>query len=389
MTGGHARLLLVVVLMGCAVERDRGGEPAHGVHGPGVLDPGAADFHGAVLRELAWDFPACQRCHGEDFGGGITGVSCLGCHVDGPTSCTTCHEPSSGAHLAHLVDAAVPCAECHVVPARWDAEGHLRRGGRRDDPPAEVVLGALAARDLTPPRRTAPPRYDVATQTCSGVYCHGGTLADPSARTPAPGWSQTGVATCGDCHGAPPAGHAATDRCDTCHRDAVHLDAMIGVGTTCTSCHGDADSPAPPRGLGGEISTRTLAVGAHRAHLTSSTLRGPIACTTCHVVPASVGAAGHIDSARPAEVVAAIGWDRASETCGPTCHGDARPGWTDSSGEAAACGTCHGLPPVGGSHTAAMTLASCTTCHPSVDGDGAIVFTGATSAHLDGQVDVR
>ena len=381
---------MLLIVIGCAEDRARGGGGSDGIHGPGVLTPTAPDFHGAVLRDHGWDFAECQACHGDDLGGGITGVSCLGCHDDGPTSCATCHDQTSGSHAAHLGTAAVPCAECHVVPTRWDDEGHVRVAGRRDDAPAEVVLGALAARDLVPPRRPAPPSYDAATQTCAGVYCHGATLGDAAALVTAPRWGQPDAATCRSCHGAPPAGHVPSARCDSCHRGAVHIDAMIEVGTGCSSCHGDADSPAPPRGLGGETTTPELAVGAHRAHLTSSTLRGPIVCATCHLVPATIDAVGHLDTVEPAEVVAAIGWVRATATCGDTCHGDARPAWNDSSGEAAACGTCHGLPPDDADHVPAMPRSSCTTCHPSVDADGAIVFvTPDTSEHLDGQIDLR
>ena len=382
-------LLLALLVLGCAAERERGGTPSTGVHGPGVLVEGHPDFHGEELREVDWDFGACAACHGDDLAGGISGVSCQTCHEEGPTSCGTCHDQTSGAHPAHLVTAEVPCAECHVVPARWDDEGHLRRDGRRDDAPAEVVLGPLAARDLVPPRRTEPPRYDAATATCSGVYCHGATLGDPRATVTAPRWDQPADGACGTCHGVPPANHAS-DRCGSCHATATHVDAVIDVGTGCASCHGDATSPAPPRGLGGETSPQVLAVGAHRAHVEARTLRGPIACATCHVVPQARDAPGHIDSPEPAEVVAAIGWDRAAATCAGTCHGAARPLWTGAGGDEATCGTCHGLPPDDDAHTPAMNLASCTTCHPSVDADGAIVFTTpTTSRHLDGNVDLR
>ena len=73
------------------------------------------------------------------------------------------------------------------------------------------------------------------------------------------------------------------------------IDAPAGVGnlqaSACTGCHGDpkrteADplvNAAPPVSPSG--SATAPGVGAHLAHLHGGTLRGPIACKECHVVP--------------------------------------------------------------------------------------------------------
>jgi predicted CxxxxCH...CXXCH cytochrome family protein len=419
------RVRLVIAVVGlaaaCTSERERDGAPSEGVHGPGLLDPASPGFHGTLLAERGWDFALCRSCHGEDDDGGTSGVSCLGCHEDGPTSCTTCHDETTGAHAAHLtsptLDRAVPCGECHVVPSAWDDPGHIVG----DSAPAEVVLGALAARDVVPPRRTEPPSYDPATATCAGVYCHGGTLGDSAATAARPTWSAGAVASsCGACHGAPPSDHPSS-RCTSCHpaAPAAHLDGVLAIGKDtgdgCSACHGDATSPAPPRGLGGETSPQVLAVGVHRAHLDGpSRLRGPIACTECHVAVAELESIGHIDSAEPAEVFvvgsgmlaradgAMPAWDRTTGTCSGTyCHGagqslsaDAAPDritapvWTHAGDGEAACGRCHGIPPIDGTHAPILTIADCATCHPAtVDDFGNILFTGLESEHIDGDVD--
>jgi hypothetical protein len=104
-------------------------------------------------------------------------------------------------------------------------------------------------------------------------------------------------------------------------------------------------------------------------------------------VPAIVAAPGHLDSTRPAEVVAAVGWDRATATCGTWCHGTATPVWTQTG--SAACGSCHGIPPATPVHASATSIATCATCHPRVvDTVGNFLFTGGVSAHLDGDIDV-
>jgi hypothetical protein len=106
---------------------------------------------------------------------------------------------------------------------------------------------------------------------------------------------------------------------------------------------------------------------------------------------AMISSIGHLDSAAPAEVASAIGWDRATGTCTAACHGSSRPVWTTTG--AAVCGACHGVPPSDASHTAAMKLSDCATCHPgSVDRTGYPIVTdgpnGPTSEHINGHVDL-
>jgi predicted CxxxxCH...CXXCH cytochrome family protein len=394
----------MLALAACATERALpDASPTTGVHPSGILDEGSDNFHGKELARRGWDLGLCAKCHGDDFRGGTSGATCTTCHPAGPDACATCHREGemSGAHALHAA-AGESCGECHVVPARWDAPGHVLH----DPPPAEVVFGARAAQTLDPADRAGPPAYTAGT--CANVYCHGDVLHAPGGTATQPSWTAPPVGGCGTCHGAPPPSHAQ-DGCDTCHRDAPHLDGMLQVGGGCTGCHGDATSPAPPRDLAGNLFTTAIGVGAHRAHL-GSRLSSPIACAECHVVPAAIGDPGHIDSPLPAEVFptgagtlarrdgATPVWDRQTASCATTyCHGggtrlagDTSPGrlvapvWTQ--GGQVFCGSCHGIPP---SNHAPMTLGDCVSCHSrSVDAFGAIVFDGGTSRHLDGVVDV-
>lgn len=378
------------------------------LHARGVLDPSSAQFHGVTVAGLGWDLGACARCHGERFDGGTAASSCETCHAGGPTACETCHalDPQraprgtqggqrpygvgalDGAHARHAA-VGLDCAACHQVPEAWDSEGHVRRAGGGDPAPAEVSFGDAARRG------GASPSY--AERRCTGVYCHGETLLDGGAAITRPSWDGGAAhGACGSCHGAPPATHA-DDRCDVCHPPsaAVHLDGVttIGAGSGCSGCHGDASSPAPPRDLSGATATTAPGVGAHRAHLDGpQRLRGPVPCRECHRVPATIDAPGHIDSPAPAEVTAALGWDRGSGTCQTAwCHGPGRPHWTVR-GEVG-CGACHGIPPLSAPHTPGMPLSSCATCHPrSVDALGNILFVsgpdGPTSEHINGLVDL-
>lgn len=385
--------MLVVAIAACASERELPDpQPATGVHPSGILDEASENFHGKELARRGYDLALCAKCHGDDFSGGAAQATCRNCHPAGPDACVTCHRegPTTGAHVVHRA-AGQECAECHVVPARWDAEGHVLN----DPTPAEVVFG---------PRAGAGTYAD---GTCSNVYCHGATLQAGGGSLPNPRWDATPVGGCGTCHGAPPPSHAQNE-CTSCHKDAPHLDGTLQVGAACNSCHGDATQF---RDLAGSTLTGQLGAGAHQAHLSgTSRLRGPLACSDCHTTPTAVTDAGHIDSPLPAEVFPSTAtlartagavpqWDRASATCGDVyCHGggsrfagDTSPGllrtpvWTGGDAEVY-CGSCHGVPPT--THAPNLTIFDCATCHPSVDAFGNPIFTGSTSRHLDGVVDV-
>lgn len=396
------------------------------MHPNGYIDPNSDAFHGKDLERRGWKFAECQKCHGTDFRGIDPAPSCLSCHTESPTSCTTCHDqpPATGAHDKHVLADGFACSECHHVPATWDEPGHiLTASGDVDPQPAEIVFGTLANRDVSPPRRTAPASFEATTKQCSNVYCHGGVLGDAAASNNRPAWDGgAAAAACGTCHGNPPATHARTD-CASCHPKTIaangalsasHIDAVIDVGNgsgTCTACHGSGTQPAPPRGLHGELLTTDLVVGAHAVHLTASRLRGPIACSECHLVPATVTDPSHLDGAPNAEVVfgtlattdaAAPVWDRATATCSSVyCHGGgaklaadtapsklATPIWTATAAETIYCGACHGLPPRDTVHAPTLTLMDCATCHPLTVGPFGNILVG-NGKHINGEVDVN
>jgi predicted CxxxxCH...CXXCH cytochrome family protein len=354
------------------------------IHPGGILNPADPSFHGQLVAGVGWDLRACTTCHGADFAGGSTGATCTTCHEGGPTACATCHSrPEGGAHVTHV--ARMSCAECHVVPDRWDAPGHILG----DAPPAEVTFGARAALDFEG-RRTAPPSWD--GTRCSSVYCHGAVFSDGAATNPTPRW-QGDTVTCGSCHGTPPSDHGTASTCVSCHPRATaenHNDGQVQLGRDdgplCARCHGGGDDPAPPLSVQGLSFTTALPVGAHQSHLQARhQLAAPVACASCHLVPGTLTAAGHVDTELPAEVVTTAGWDRQSATCANGCHGDARPVWNRVDVGEASCGTCHGLPPDG---HAPATINDCATCHPrTVDAFGNILWTNEGSEHLDGNVD--
>jgi predicted CxxxxCH...CXXCH cytochrome family protein len=314
----------------------------------------------------------------------------LTCHADGPTSCTTCHKlpPTTGAHAAH--SAKFQCTECHVVPARYTDVGHLFAGDGKVIARATITFGPLASSN------GATPSWDGAR--CRNTYCHFDNK---------PAWSGgASQAACGTCHAIPPPDHKSA-RCGACHPrvandaaqivdDSLHVDGKVSLGDdsgTCQACHQDA----------------TLS-GAHASHLQARhELRGPLGCADCHLVPATVTSAGHIDqpyvqvfppgwSGIGSSDGAMPSWDASTGTCRNTyCHGNGTtlgsdgapnllraPAWTPGDG-AAVCGACHGIPPVDSAHVGPIDLAGCARCHATtMNAQGGLIAGGT---HLDGHID--
>ncbi len=430
------------------------------VHEPGVLVRGEESdaFHGALWRKHRYRADACGRCHQ-----GVTDVvehpalakssrgsapSCGDCHIDSPTSCDTCHaEVVSGAHSQHLDENAVHrtfgCDECHVEPATLYTPGHvLAANGQLDEAPAEVRFGPIAALTLTPESRArvGEPAYDPMSSTCAAVYCHGATLEDSLALAPTPVWTEVRpVEDCVGCHGMPPQTHGAgagIADCGVCHVGVLneaggigsprsHIDGRLSLRAgidSCDGCHGSGPQGGPPPSLSGATSFTDPGVGAHDAHANPRRgLRGAMECAECHVVPADVRDAAHIDGDGIAEVfegafagiAAADGaqpaYTRETGSCaGVYCHGagaahaaDAaagmlnEPRWTAVYDAEVFCGSCHGVPPINESHAETMTISDCAECHAaSIDTAGRFRFeSGAdgapSSRHINGVIDAN
>ncbi|MCG8606456.1 hypothetical protein MJD09_15915 [bacterium] len=218
------------------------------------------------------------------------------------------------------------------------------------------------------------------------------------------GWQ---LANCQGCHGQSYDGGIANSSCLTCHP---------ATPEDCTVCHGDATSgsPAPPEDLDGNTEATARGVGAHAAHLSAGDFAAGFACETCHLVPQSLYATGHVDGDDVAEVLfsglaagdgAQPQWAASPGSCQDSyCHGNwellkseanfdfvysseqmtgnnASPEWTNPEG--AICGSCHGLPPIG--HNP-FELDACANCHGSVvDGTGSIVDK---TKHVNGLLNV-
>lgn len=367
-----------------------------GAHPQAFLDPRSDASHGNFLRAKRYrpmldgeDDDACGKCHDGAMkparptltAPGAT--ACTTCHANGALSCKTCHgagdalypprdpcfhpeQASDRSHRAHAGPSpsrsdGFACSVCHPPPGAEDL------GGTHADGFVEVWFDyGVAGREAV---------YEAREQACSGTcHAHGG--ARPIVR-----WQGDAAMTCTDCHATPPANHYG-GACSGCHREAnddgtaliapkLHAGGKVVLGDgsgSCGACHGEGASPWPTS-------------GAHQAHRSPTNAR-PVACETCHEVPApgdrhptGAGVGVRLRGLAVSGGARAT-FDPTTKVCANTyCHtgpgGTSRsPSWTTSG--TVVCGSCHATPPPP-PHTPAT---DCQSCHGPLSND----------THVDGFV---
>jgi predicted CxxxxCH...CXXCH cytochrome family protein len=189
-------------------------------------------------------------------------------------------------------------------------------------------------------------------------------------------------------------GPSADGTCVYCHGTVGRVGNLSGTDPLLASA-----PPAAPAGAPASV------VGAHQTHLNPpilNPLRGPLACSECHVVPTNLAHATN-PPANPVVFGPLARAQGAAPTFDPTtlgcnavyCHGNFD--YAGVKGKAASftwggptvgCGDCHALPPTGHPPLGAnVTRATCSQCHPStVLPDGTINVNGG--AHINGRADV-
>jgi predicted CxxxxCH...CXXCH cytochrome family protein len=368
-------------------------KPADALAG-GHLDGGTADltFSGiATARNAtpAWDraTATCSNvyCHGGTMGGGTRTAPVWTRVGQGEADCGTCHGlPPPSPHPTASAD-LTRCTTCH--PDTMNEAG-------------SVIAPSAGGKHL-----------DGLIQASGG---HPGGWMDTASAGFHAYSANAGLAGCQGCHGVnlDGVGGSATTSCATCHGATWR--------TSCLMCHGgNANTTgAPPSGTWGH-ETDPLRIGAHTAHVTTSTTKLAYDCTACHVKPTDALGAGHMDGQMTTVTWGALArtgganpsWDRATGTCASTyCHGNysgtyaytiwdwgseslvevsvpysgpaATPSW---SATGLTCTACHGNPPAnyywhmghGG---------GCDLCHPDANADGTAV-TDPTK-HVNGVIDL-
>ncbi len=383
-------LFLIFVVAGCSdLQDDIASAPQLNIHGTGVFNPQNANYHGRVLVDSKGKFDDCKQCHSADFSGGVAKVSCItsGCHPSLNVHQTGITDPQSpNFHAKFIADnfggQMTTCATCH---------GATYEGGY-----------------VSPSCATCHPTINV----------HQDGIVNPTSPNFHGKYIATNLAwdmrACGSCHAANYSGGLDAPTCLTCHTGSNGPEA-------CNTCHGDFNDPtkiAPPRALNGSTDTNYPGVGAHVSHLYDNQLGSLIRCSTCHKVPSSVYAEGHLGNDGNAEITfgklsiqggANPSFNFTNYTCSNSyCHGNftfyrdstasinqfvytgatitgnnATVIWNKVDGTQAECGSCHGLPPTG--HLS-FKLTDCYSCHVGViDENGNIIDK---NKHINGVANV-
>jgi hypothetical protein len=255
------------------------------LHGRGWVTPGSPNFHGNTIRAANWDMRQCQTCHGGFYNGGKVNSSCRDCHTDtgGPEACATCHGSTNPAPPRDLSRNTAPTARgvgAHQI--------HLSGG---------AIAPGFACNEC----HVVPgPIYGGAhIDSTQGAELSFGSLSRrPSANgtlTPNPSYD-SGALRCNNtfCHGnftarkseADPANRFAyTDTSASAVMSGANYGPLWTGGSseaTCRTCHRSifVAPPAPP-------DTSAVPVG----HI------GPLALTTCGnsgCHPGIVNASGQI-----------------------------------------------------------------------------------------------
>jgi predicted CxxxxCH...CXXCH cytochrome family protein len=260
-------------------------------HPASWMDQANAGFHAYAANQ---GLGQCQSCHAADLSGGATGVSCASCHgATWRTSCTMCHggvgsangaPPKTvwgrsadtvrvGAHATHLAAsasaAAVDCNVCHPKPADALTSGHI---DAKDV--ADVAFAGLATVAV------GTPTWNRTSATCGNTYCHGGSLAGGTNRTPV--WTSvgTGQAACGTCHGLPPPSPhpsaAGLGSCATCHPQT-----MTGAGALIAASAGGKHLNGVVEAAGGGHPATWMDTGSTGFHAYSANAN-LASCQGCH-----------------------------------------------------------------------------------------------------------
>jgi hypothetical protein len=223
--------------------------------------PGSSNSHAAHIKNIDWSLEECKFCHGNNYTGGWSSVSCYKCHLQtgGPEACNTCHGTGAadvsvaanwappkdlnnniettaigvGAHQGHLKDSTLTtayvkdCDLCHPNILTFDNPQHID-----GDPSIDMQFN-----DSATDSGRIIPAWNMDKASCNNVYCHGNFSFKQSESKNNWGYVDTlitgnnvtvdwtnvgsGEAACGTCHGLPPVGHIPAASCEGCHFTVV------------------------------------------------------------------------------------------------------------------------------------------------------------------------
>ncbi len=375
---------LIAFSSGCSESQSTGSQIFNPDTGRHITGWGSPAVHGVSAKSYSDGFSSCQECHGSNYAGGISSVSCSSCHgVNAP------HAPApwrGGTYTHTTTDEgnAPVCAQCHA------------NGANSSRHPATPAPAGTAAGCFNNTLCHAAAGHPTGWDSPS---VHG--VSAKAAPNPA---TTSGFSACQECHGSNFSGGTANTACSSCHGGSAphpttwvtgtytHTNTNTANATVCALCHTNgANSPiAPPsppatagtapgcfnstlchaapacgscHGIPPAGSTFPDVAGSHAPHMSVNTA---IACSTCHM-GAGAGTALHengivdviLDTTYNAKSGSAT-YNPSSLTCSNIgCHGGSR---TQDATQAASGTSTPGQTPIWGSGTIDVNT-QCTACH--------------------------
>lgn len=320
-------VVAALILAGCS-EKQSVQSPTHPA---GWNDVSSAEFHGKFVDESIFKSKSCQTCHGEDYQGGTSQVSCYtaGCHASYPHPQGFADSSNAQNFHAGFIRSVV----------KWDIRG------------CQSCHGADYAGDGKNPQKNCltchtEPNGPEACNTCHGNDVNNAPPKDLSGNllpsSPGVGAHQIHVADTS-------LTLQLYNRCESCHKTPLiayvpgHIDKADGQA---------------------EIHFDSLALsGEGTAWSGSSTRCDNVYCHGAFTLhrDSSAFTFGYADS---------------------LIRGNYQPKiWTDTGGTPGSCGGCHDMPPRG--HVAATT---CNACHGRVvDGGNNIIDK---RLHINGKTEL-
>jgi len=257
---------------GCADRKDPSAPEK--IHPEEWTEASSGDFHGSKVALAG--LVSCPACHGQDYQGGTSEVSCTSCH-NGPgghpfgwlnktsenfhgaaviaaqsyQGCASCH----GEEYKGKKNSGGSCYICHNGPSGHPAQGWLDKSN-------EKFHGlAASSRGISACAACHGEDYEGGFSGTSCKGCHTSQSGHPSQGWLVPGdvkfhgfrWLEAGTQYCAGCHGSDYKGGDAGVSCYTCHNGPsghpygwldedsanFHGARIASEGAIgCTACHG-------------------------------------------------------------------------------------------------------------------------------------------------------
>lgn len=276
-------------------------------HGADWLASGKEGSHGKYLSKKSFDLSSCQPCHGKELQGGDGIMACTKCHATYPHTGDWMTKGKDNFHGRYLQNANYAMAECQVC------HGADYMGGSGKKPCFQC-------------HQSFPHNSNWSTKGNSqfhGAYLEG------------KGWS---LSSCQGCHGADLQGGPGKSPCISCHQLYPHQSGWVEKSSA--NSHGAY--------LKTNNWTLTSCAGCHGPDYTSGTDKE--SCGRCHnSYPHASGWSSPAATAFHGQFIAQENWSM--DQC-KTCHGsDYKGGNSEKS-----CLTCHA--DAGGPE-------NCSLCHGS------------------------